>query len=757
MQTGYFNDEQREYVIENMHPRRPLRNFLWNAQTIADIDQFAQGPTKACIEKQFRVICDARAVYIKDRETGEYFEALKNDGRLPLKKHFARVGQGTHTVKSEYFGIRSEFTMLIPQADYAEVQCIRVSNTDKRDRRLSVYTYVKPYVNLTGVDAYGSARFDKATNGIYFNYRGFRVAQKYTYVFYAASETPVAYDFTEGNFIGVYNGKANPIGVQREKLSEAQTTFEAYYAGVMQFDFVLRAEEERQIVLVCGTAKTAEEAERTAKKYAACEKFAEELRLQKEESESYIEKTLISTPDGYLNRMTNVWLKRQMSLGKTWGRVYGKGFRDVLQDIAGFVSLDTEVARERILNALKHQFISGNAIRMFDPILDYPYQDMPVWIAPTVLTYLKESGDFSILNEKIPYYDDALEESVFRHLQRGVEYSFSHLGKRGLCLWGGGDWNDSLDNCGMQMKGESVWLSIAAVKSANDFIELIKNSAKAIGLENAEKSISDLSQKTKRLKEAVLAHGTENGRFIYGYNDWDEKVGSETCAEGKIFLNVQTWAVLADIVGDEGKKQLLDIVEDRLKCDYGYLQNDPPYTIPNDHLGRLTYFAPGVYENGSVYNHGVMFKVVADCIAGKGDAAWKTLKAIRFDNPANADSGVEPYAICNMYFGPSAAKERIGYAPQAWITGSAGWMYRAATEYLLGVRAEFDGLKIKPCLPTSWQSAEVIRKYRGSTYRIRFTRGLKNSLTMDGKEYMEILPYVGAGKIHEVYCEICND
>ena len=187
--------------------------------------------------------------------------------------------------------------------------------------------------------------------------------------------------------------------------------------------------------------------------------FDFELNNQKIKSQQYIEKTLVNTPDEYIDSTINIWLKRQIFLGKTWGRVYGKGFRDVMQDIAAFVSFDDGYAKRRIINVLKYQYLSGNALRQFDPVMDHPYQDMAVWIPMTILSYLKETGDFSILDEKAPYLDSDAEETVFMHLKRGVYYSFENLGKHGLCLWGGGDWNDSIDNAG-QMIGESVWLSV---------------------------------------------------------------------------------------------------------------------------------------------------------------------------------------------------------------------------------------------------------------------------------------------------------
>lgn len=749
MRNGYFDDPEREYVIENMYPRRPLKNYLWNEGMLAELDQFGFGSSKACIEKQFRtVVAGERLIYIKDRDSGEFFDANRNFLQKEFSVFRARVGQGYHVVESVYLGIKTEFTVLVPQRDFVEMHKVKIRNESSAARNLCVYTYLRPFVNLTGVDAYGRARYDEEMRGIRYTYRGFRIAQKYTDVFYAASMRADSYDLSDESFIGTYRNLSRPQGIDGEFLSKEPTVFEPCYAGVLQFEMRLQPNEEKSFYFAAGTAREEEECRALARKYANGAAFEKELRLQKETNEKYIEKTMIKTPDSYLDSMVNIYLKRQMTLGKTWGRVYGKGFRDVLQDIAGFVSLDPEMAREKLLNALTHQFISGNALRMFDPILDYPYQDMPVWIPPAVLAYLKESGDFSLLEEEIPYYDDERKESVFLHVKRGMEYLFRMRGERGLSLWGGGDWNDSLDNCGMKMKGESVWLSIAAVRAAKDYLEIVGKTAGA----EKQKLLVDTEEKIEELKAAVLKYGFEGDHFLYGYNDWGEKVGSDDNREGKIFLNVQTWAVMSDLLPLEKKQALMDTVERRLKCDYGYLQNDPPYETPDDHLGRLTYFSKGVYENGSVYNHGVMFKAVADCCIGRGDNALETLRLIRCDNPANPDSGVEPYAVCNMYFGPSAEAKK-GFAPQAWITGSAGWMYRAVVEYLLGIKADFDGLAICPCMPSAWDRVEVTRTFRGVVYRICFLKSEKFSLTLDGKRLSgNKISLCREGSVHDVIC-----
>ena len=717
MKNGYFTPDSREYVIENMHPIRPLKNYLWNEGLIADLNHFGIGLSKACINKVFRpLIHDYRLVYVKDKKSGEFYDVNRNFKNLPFDIFRARVGLGYHTVESEYKGVFVSFKIAIPKQDFVENHEVIVKNVSNETKTLSLYTYIVPHINISEHQAYTKTKFSEEMQGLYYAHRPARNKEKFTDFYYTASEKAVAFALSKDTFHGVYGSVENPESLLQDKLPCILPVFEPYYAGALQFDLTLKAGEQKRIILSAGIGQNYDDCLRLAKKYSNEKAFDSELEDIKNLHEQYIATAEIQTPDGYLDTMATVWLKRQMSLGKTWGRVYGKGFRDVLQDITGFVSLDKPLARERLLYTLKHQFVNGNAIRMFDPILDHPYQDMPAWIAPAVLAYLKESGDLSILDEQVGYYDGEDVDSVFDHVKRGMNFLFNSQGEHGLSLWGGGDWNDSMDGVGLNMKGESVWLSIATVNCSADYIEIIK----LYNPKNANQLIQDATNKREKLKVAIRTHGMENGRFIYGINDWGEKIGSLESQEATVFLNPQTWAVMSDILTESEKQSVMDVVEKHLKCDYGYMMQNQPYTIPNEHIGRLTFFEAGVYENGSVYNHGVMFKVVADCFAGRGEKAWETLKINRYDNPLNANSGVEPYAVSNMYFGPSSPKK--GYAPLSWITGSAGWMYRAIVEFILGVKPEFKGLKLAPCIPQSWNGAKIKRIFRDVTYEIEFIK-----------------------------------
>ena len=743
-QIGYFDTEKREYVITNMYPIRPLKNYLWNEKIVAHYDQFGGGVATANTITQLRPFTmESKLVYIKDKKTKKYYSPNRNFEQLNFDVFECHVGQGYHRIVSKYNGLRVEVTFLVPENDYAEIVHTKIINESNEVKDLSVYTHIKPHVNLTWHTPYSYADYSDKYQGLYFTHIGFNIKEKYNRVLIRASEKPIAYEVYDWKFKGVYGDLVNPEGLKKDKLSSTAITFEDNFSGTMQFDVTLKPNEVKEYNQVTIIAKSDEEVLEVSNKYYSNESYYNELEKQVKINDKYVQRYLVKTPDAHLNELVNYWLKRQISLGKTWGRVYGKGFRDVLQDTSSFVPLDPSFAKNRILNTLRYQFLNGNSIRQFDPIMDYPYQDGAAWIPATVLSYLKETNDSSILDEKVNYYESDIQESVFNHMVRGINYLINSRGQHNLVLWGGGDWNDSLNNCGMKGKGESVWLSIATVKAINDFTKICERFKKDFSLEA-------LKQSKEELRKAIIDYGFENDRFIYGYNDVGDKIGSKECEEGKIYLNPQTWSVLAEIFAKDEAINVMNTVEKELRCDYGYVQVYPAYSKGTDDIGRASYFYPGNFENGSVYNHGVSFKIAADLKLGLVDRAYETLKMISYDNPKNLNNGMEPYAFSNMFLGPECTC-RKGYAPQSWITGTAGWIYNDITELMMGIIPNFDSIILKPLLPSKWNEVDVFRIYQGAKYNIKLIRSNEEKLIIDGKEYEgNLIPLINDDKIHEV-------
>ncbi len=746
---GYFNDAKKEYVITNMRPRRPLLNYMWNETFLTEVTHFGFGRSflRVSPEKRRQLVTEddaCRLVYIKDRETGEFYDANRNYKNYDFDKHECHVGIGYQKIISEYKGVEVEFGITVPKDYSAELWQVKVRNTSNAPKKISVVPMARVEANLTCHLAYGYAEYDPNLGGLYFSHDAYNVEYLYEGIFFKADTAHSSYDVNAVNFKGFYNSWAEPQRLKEEQLSSSSMSFEHNYCAAMQFDIDLEPNEEKVINTVLGIVRSREEAKEVADACLQNGFFDASIKTVKDDADYMDSVCTVKTPDEYLNTTTNTWLKRQISLGKTWGRVYGKGFRDVMQDIAGMASFDIKMAREKILICLDHMRINGNPIRMFDPLRYAPYYDGAAWIPATILVYLNESADLSVLDEKCKYFDSDEEDSVFEHMYRGLRFLLDNRGPHNLVLWGAGDWNDSIDNAGNKLIGESVWLSIATVKAINEFCEILKI------MGGKEELITSISKEKEVLKAAIIEHGFEGDRFIYGINDWGEKIGSEENEQGKFYLNPQTWAVMAGILDYDGLQDLMNNVEEKLKCDFGYMQSTPAYSKKDPHIGRLSYFRPGGYENGSVYIHGVTFKIVADGILKNADRAYETVKLIRCNNPKNPNSGVEPYAVSNMYLGPQQS-DRPGYSFFSWITGSAGWLYRGITEYIIGVRSEFNGLRVDPCLPSEWDEVEVSRIYRGATYNINIKKTGVKSVVMDGKTLEDnLLPITPEGTVHTV-------
>ncbi len=753
MSYGYFVDEKKEYVITNHFTKRPLMNYLWNEMIMVDVDQFGFGTNSVFDENRFRrelfASGDNRLIYIMDRNDNTYYAANRNYEKLPFTRWETHVGQGYTTVSSSYKDLDFDYTIFAPIEGRVECWEIKLKNNGNKARDLSVYPMAHLNVCLSGHTAYISGDYDSELGGIFCPEKGFNLESDYTDS-YMVSDCPVAeYDVGKDRFIGYYNSFANPVALENGgSLSSEGSCFDGDQTFVMRHNIVLNPGEEKIIRVLVGIAKSKEMAIAEKQRLLSAEAFAANRDELKNRANMYDDRLTICTGDETIDRFVNIWLKRQIDLGKTWARGYSVGSRDTMQDVTGFVQLDTKVSREKLLYAMEFVRPNGNIIRAFVPIVRILAHDCSSWMISAVCQYIKESGDYSILDVDRPYFECDEHGTVLDHLLRAASFLLDGVGEHGLTLWGESDWNDSLNNCGTQMRGESVWLSQASCKCSLELAELLEKIGKS-------DIAADILKKRETMLENIRRYGWEKDHFIYGINDYGEKVGSYEAVDGNSYLNPQTWAVLAEVLPQDQLNVLMDYVEDNLRCDYGYMQVDPPHRVGDDHIGRSSYFVPGCYENGSVYNHGCAFKIVADCMLGRGDEALKTVNYMLPTNPHNPaeKSGMEPYAISNMYLGPTAPS-RVGESPMHWITGTCGWLFRGIVEYMLGVQADYDGLRIKPVMPREWKTASVHRIFRDCIYDITYTQNAYNgklSITVDGNAIEgNLLPIFNDGKAHKV-------
>ncbi len=718
MINEFCNDE---YIIKDMFPIRPLMNFVYNEKVIASYNQFGFGEVKGLTEEGFRTITNGeRLIYIKENNT--FYDANRNYKNLPFDKFETHVGLNYQTIISSYKDLEVSLTLFVPSKDYVEINHIHLKNTSSKVRKISLYFYNKPFINLTWHGAYSIAYFDKHYDSLVFSHIGYNLLEKNQILMLKSNLPFSSYEVSDINFKGIYNDLSSPKGIYNKSLTNTNMSFDGENSSAIQFNIELNPFEEKEINIVCALGKEKRKIFKVMNKYLSNESYYLEREKNKKVNDEINNKVILSSSDEYLNVLTSIWLKRQINLGKTWGRVYGKGFRDVMQDISSFVIFDYKTAKEKILSTLKYQFENGNTIRQFEPILDYPYQDGAIWISDTILAYLKETNDFSILEEKVNYYNSSIEESVFLHMKRGLDYLYNNLGQHRLVKWGGGDWNDSLNACGLKGIGESVWLSIALVKATNSFIEI---------LQKINYDYQDYLNQKIELEKDIVKYGFEKDQYIYGYNDLNQKIGSSTSKNGKLYLNPQTWSILANIQDKHTQEILMDKVEKKLSCKYGYVQLRPSYKKGNDNIGRVTYFTPGTYENGSSYNHGVAFKIASNFLLNQPNIAYKSLKKMYPIN--HKESGMEEYALGNMYFGPDAIS-RVGFAPMPWITGTSGWIFKDIIELMCGIKPDYDGLIIDPCLPNSLKNIYIERVYQGVRYKISIKKTGKKLILVNNKK-----------------------
>jgi cellobiose phosphorylase len=713
---GSFASNGLSYTIRDMYPKRPLRNFLWNDDFIANVDQFGMGPSWNREGEFESKLCPkelGRLFYLRDIETGEYWSPNRNFARLPFDQFETEVGLGWSRVSAEYKGLRFEWILFVPQQGNRECWCIRITNTKTVDRQIDLFGYMESELGNLEHEAYNHAKFEPALNGVFISHNAYNFPSSLKHHYLATTADVHAYETSNRRFAGVYGSLHAPDALSSGgDLSSIDTSFDATMIGALQSRFELRPGASIEVRMVAGIADSLEAAITSSKEVLASGWFEQEQAAIAGNFETFSERIEVNLPDEdrETELFTNVWLKQQISLGKTWARTYTRGFRDIMQDITAFVGLEPSCVADRICYCLERQRPSGNTLRQWEPIDLHPYRDGPAWIVPAVAGYIKETGDFSLLEREVSYYDSDESATVLDHCLRGMDFLFDGLGAHGLCLWGGGDWNDSLNGAGLQLKGESVWLSQAAIVAAQQFAELLLQL-------NQSDLAKSYQEKAARLGENLQKHAWDGDHFLCGFTDWGEKVGARENKYAQIFLNMQTWAILAGIAQDP--EALSDTIEAELKTDFGYVLNRPSFREGDDHIGRVSYFELGAYENGSVYNHGGAFKIAADCKLGRGQLAYDTLLKILPGNAANPStaSGSEPYAVSNMYLGPENDL-RGGEALMSWITGTAGWLLRCVVEEMLGVRPEFDGLRIKPCLPPHWNGVKVKRQFRGSVFNI---------------------------------------
>ncbi len=725
---GHFSTDDREYVItEPFAPPRAQINFLWNDTLISGLNQFGGGDgvfnNQTLLynhaEGRVRLIRDGRRYfYLRDEVSGEFW----NSALFPVRRAGAalttRVGLGYSAFHSEYGGIVCESRVILAPDEPVEIWEFRIHNTGSEARSLSLVPYAEwllgGYATFSSPYSYLRSRYHEDLRCVAaYNTSDERPHPRYN-AFLAADCAVDGWCGGRRDFLGPFGTPSEPAALVTGDMTNREAWCEEL-ASAVKIDVSLQPGESREVCVLLGSFDTDEEMRRLIAKTITPEYRAAAWTCLRESKEDMLRRVWIKTPDASVNRLVNVWAKQQIQLCVEFGRDGARGFRDTLQDAWGILPFNAPLARAKIVETLRHQWSDGHAVRGWLPLQPHHYSDGPAWITPAVVAYLQETGDFDFLGERVPFLDKE-EDTVLGHMLRGVRHLASDVGVHGLVLAHEGDWNDSLNWMGKAGKGESVWTSMALYHSQNLLQELAR-----VVLNDAALA-SEMHENAEVMRDAVNRHGWDGEWYLAGWSDLGNPVGSRANPEGSTFLNTQTWAVLTGIATGERREKCWKAIDGVLESRHGSLTLWPPYTKRDDNSGRVSMLLPGMYENGTPYCHGTAFKIVADLVAGRSEEALRSWKKVMPDNDAHPStvSGCEPYAFTNQYLGPTNG--RAGDSISGWITGTAGWMFRAVLEYFCGVRPGYHGLEIRPCLPSAWNEVAVRRSFRSKDFEIRIAR-----------------------------------
>ena len=826
MRFGHFDDVTREYVITTPHTPYPWINYLGSERFFSLISHQAGGYS-FYRDARMRRITRYRYNNIPTDEGGRYL--FVNDGGdvwtpsyLPVKaelEHFeARHGLGYSQITGQRGGVRVESLFFVPVDTDAEVQRVTVTNTTDAAKSLTLFSYVEfalwnalddqtnfqRNLNIGEVEV----EQDGPTGTAIYHRTEYRERRNH-YAVYAVNTRADGFDTDRESFVGLYNGLHEPV-VPAAGASANSVASGWYPIASHGISLDLAPGESRTFVFVLGylenddDAKWADDAQQVINKapaHALLARFAttEQADAALAELRQYWTDLLatysVTSTDERLDRMVNIWNQYQvmttfnMSRSASYfesGIGRGMGFRDSTQDLLGFVHLVPERARERLLDVAATQFPDGSAYHQYQPLtkrgnleVGSGFNDDPMWLVAAVAAYLKETGDFAVLDEQVPFdNDDALADTLFEHLTRSFRYTIDHRGPHGLPLIGRADWNDCLNlNCFSTTPGESfqttenkaggvaesVFIAAQFVLYGAEYAAIAEHRGLADVAADAQAAVDEM-------RVAIENHGRDGSWFLRAYDYFGTPIGTHADTEGQIWIEPQGLAVMAGIGVDSDDPTTpesrasravaaLDSVRDMLGTPHGLVLQYPAYRTYRLNMGEVTTYPPGYKENGGIFCHNNPWVVIGETVLGRGDRAFDywTRTAPAYREEISEVHRLEPYVYAQMIAGKEAP--RHGEAKNSWLTGTAAWTFVAVSQYLLGVRTDYDGLVVDPQIGPAVPEFTVTRRARGATYVITVknsgTPGRRASLTVDGTPVEgRLVPYAAPGATVRITAEL---
>jgi cellobiose phosphorylase len=793
MRYGYFDDDRREYVITRPDTPLPWINYLGCEAYFGIISNTAGGYSFYRDARLRRVSryrynnapfdSSGRYIYLRDQDTGESWSPTWQPTRRPLNEYTCSHGLGYTIIGSRYSSIAAEVRYFIPLGENLEIWQLSLKNEHGHPTRLSVFSSIEfclwdAWDDATNFQRNFSTGQVEVEDGVIYHKTEYRERRNH-FAYFACSEKLAGFDTQRDVFLGPYRGWDAPAAVERGRCSDS-VAYGWAPIGCHQVDVTLQPKESREVIFVLGYHENASDQKfdppdsqtvnkktvlPVIRKYLSAPNANAAFEQLKEYWSRLLSTFQVRTPSADADRMVNVWnayqcmvtfnMSRSASFYES-GIGRGMGFRDSSQDLLGFVHMIPERARERILDLAATQLPTGGAFHQYQPLtkrgnndVGSGFNDDPLWLILGAAAYLKESGDWSILEEKLPYENEpGTEAPLYEHLQRSLRYTLERLGPHGLPLIGRADWNDCLNlNCFSDTPGqsfqtttnkdgrtaESVFIAGLFVMAARELAVIAQKG----GLrEEADQYLAAAA----KMEATLLQHGWDGNWFLRAYDDFGRKIGSAACEEGRIFIEPQGFCIMAGIGVESGDAlKALAAVKEHLATPHGIILQQPAYSRYYLHLGEISSYPPGYKENAGIFCHTNPWIMIAEAIVGHGDDAFDYYLRI---NPSARETisdvhRCEPYVYAQMIAGRDAATH--GEAKNSWLTGTAAWNYAAITQWILGIRPEYDGLRIDPAIPAAWEGFKVTRRFRGNTYIIEvrnpssLNRGVEK-LLVDGTE-----------------------
>jgi cellobiose phosphorylase len=739
-----------------------------------------------------------RYFYIRE-ENGDFWTPTWMPVRKDLSFFEARHGLGYTKITGERNGLRATITYFVPRHFTGEVHHLVLENRTNTPRRIKLFSFIEFCLwnaldDMTNFQRNYSTGEVEIEGSVIYHKTEYRERRNH-YAFYSVNQPIDGFDTDRESFIGLYSGFEAPQAVvegkPRNSVASGWAPIASHY-----LEIELAPSEKKELIFILGYVENPEEekwekpgvinkkrAKEMIEKFKTGEDVEHALKELKEYWDDLLGRIQVETHDEKLNRMVNIWnqyqcmvtfnISRSASYFES-GISRGIGFRDSNQDILGFVHMIPEKARQRILDLASIQFEDGSTYHQFQPLtkkgnneIGGGFNDDPLWLILSTSAYIKETGDWSILDEEVPFDNDPNKKaSLFEHLKRSFYFTVNNLGPHGLPLIGRADWNDCLNlNCFSKdpdesfqttvnaldgRVAESVFIAGLFVLAGKEFVEICKRRGLEEEAREAEKHVN-------KMIETTLKYGWDGEWFLRAYDAFGRKVGSKECEEGKIFIEPQGMCVMASIGVDNGyAEKALDSVKKYLDTPYGLVLQQPAYSRYYIELGEISSYPPGYKENAGIFCHNNPWVAIAETVIGRGDRAFEIYRKI---TPAYLEDiseihRTEPYVYAQMVAGKDAP--RHGEAKNSWLTGTAAWSFVAITQHILGIRPTYDGLVVDPCIPKEWEGFRITRKFRGSIYDItvknlsHVSKGVKE-IIVDGKKIEgQVLPVFEDGKVHRV-------